>query len=189
MRCDDGIAFPLVVNVGQTYHDNADLYFNGLFQFEAVYEVEVLDTLPITVPYGTFDHCVHFRITLSVGGSIAQQWDEWWAHGVGVVKMQGIAGDGANRLRELTSMSIPIEDQELAAPQIQLGEDVVEFVIAPTVYGRRYQLQQSETLTSGHWDDVVAERVGNGEPLIIQIPRNPSVQRRFYRLELDPDAL
>ena len=74
----------------------------------------------------------------------------------------------------------------LEAPRIRLVGGNVELTVAQSVTGRSYQVQQSDTLAAGNWVDVGAERLGDGGPLVITIPRAPGVPRRFYRLALNP---
>jgi len=80
----------------------------------------------------------------------------------------------------------PIDPSELVAPRVVLVDGDVEFTIEPTVSGRRYQLQQSDTMDVGTWLDVGAVRTGDGTALVMTIPREPLAPRRFYRVALDP---
>ncbi len=105
---DGGLVFPEIVNTGSSYAPTADAYVNGRFQATVTDTMQVLDTLPVTVPAGTFPDCVHLRFRISVGALLIQSWDEWWARGVGIVKMQGVSGDGKGRLRELVSSVNPV---------------------------------------------------------------------------------
>lgn len=333
LRFDQGFSFPLSAAVGQSYQDTSDVYSDGVFVFEAVLEMQVLDTSPVTVPADTFVDCVHLRFTVTDSGTVIDQWDEWWARGVGVVKLQGLDGSGASRLRELTSWSVPSIDSNLAdaldtpgrvwfnggnipwgnqsavthdsqdaaragaisgsetswmetvvegpcrlefwwkanlyggdgfmiqigdsysdwgvapgggsisydwtkfsmdlplgshvvrwtwrngtgsatgqgglwidevnlprpvspliverermAPRMATTGDNIDFTIDPSIYGRRYQLQQRETLESGNWVDEGPEYEGNGGSLVIRTIRDAGTPRRFYRIALDPES-
>lgn len=114
LHFDGGFSYPTSVGVGQSYIDAGDVFINGIFQFEAVMQLQVLDTTPLTVPAGLFSDCVHLRFTVTNGGTVIDQWDEWWARNVGMIKLQGLAGSGAPRLRELVSTSMAPADANLA---------------------------------------------------------------------------
>jgi hypothetical protein len=105
MRYDGGWSYPETIDVGATASANVDVYENGVFLGVGSGTVAALDTLPVTVPAGTFTDCVHLRIT-TLEGTSTRVSEEWWARGVGVVKVQGVSGDGANRLRELVSTDL-----------------------------------------------------------------------------------
>jgi hypothetical protein len=72
------------------------------------------------------------------------------------------------------------------APQIAVTTDSVQLTIDPTINGRRYQVQKSETMTGNDWLDTGTEQTGTGAPLVITVPRNPLEPRCFYRVALDP---
>jgi hypothetical protein len=80
----------------------------------------------------------------------------------------------------------PIDPGELVAPKIAIVGGNVEFTIQHSVSGRRYQLQQSDTMQPGSWVDVGVESSGDGNMLVIPIPYEAGVPRRFYRMALDP---
>ncbi|MCX6874729.1 MAG: immunoglobulin domain-containing protein [Verrucomicrobia bacterium] len=79
----------------------------------------------------------------------------------------------------------PITAAELLPPKLAIAGGNLIFTIEPTVPGRIYQLQQSNTLAPGPWLDVGPARTGNGNPLVITTPREPTASRRFYRIALD----
>jgi hypothetical protein len=78
----------------------------------------------------------------------------------------------------------PLGPRELVAPRIAISGGNVDFTVQPSVAGRTYQLQVSDTMAAGTWQDVGEERVGDGNDLVISIPYVPSVRQRFYRLAL-----
>ncbi len=84
------------------------------------------------------------------------------------------------------SAQTPIGADELMPPAIRFVGAEVEISVKQSVVGRRYQLQQSDTLAPGSWVDVETERLGNGGPLVIATPRPVGVLKQFYRLALDP---
>ena len=73
---------------------------------------------------------------------------------------------------------------ELVAPQIAITGGNVNLTVQPSVAGRSYQLQVSDTMAPGTWQDVGAVRMGDGNNLVISIPYVPEVRQRFYRLAL-----
>lgn len=118
IRLDGGLVYPASVIVGRTYSPAGDAYFDGKFEGVVTYSMKVLDTLPVAVPAGTFADCVHLRFSRLEGGSVAATHDEWWARGVGMVRMQGISGDGKARVRLLVSSTI------LPSPEISVQQPV-----------------------------------------------------------------
>jgi formylglycine-generating enzyme required for sulfatase activity len=91
------------------------------------------------------------------------------------------------------SATLPVADaapaitpSELAAPKIAIAGDKVVLTVFPTVSGRRYQAQRSDTMANGSWVNVGGGFVGNGGALVIPIAHDPGVGMRFYRLVLDP---
>jgi len=108
-RCDGGVVFPVSMNIGQTSSQSADYYTNGVYAGVLSCSLQVIDTLPVTVPAGTFSDCVHVRLTITKSGNEpgVQVKDEWWARGVGPVKKQGISGPGSGLLWNLISYTIP----------------------------------------------------------------------------------
>ncbi|MCX6878552.1 MAG: hypothetical protein NTW21_32770, partial [Verrucomicrobia bacterium] len=90
-----------------------------------------------------------------------------------------------NNIAVVTPMP-PIAPGELLAPQIAISGGNLTFTVRPSVAGRRYQLQQSDTMESGSWIDVGPVFLGDGADLVITIPRDPTAPQRFYRLALDP---
>lgn len=85
-----------------------------------------------------------------------------------------------------TSGQTPITPGELlASPKLEISGGTMEFTVQPSVPGRRYQLQCSDSPAAGKWQEVGAERTGDGQTLVISIPFDPALQRHFYRLMLD----
>jgi formylglycine-generating enzyme required for sulfatase activity len=74
----------------------------------------------------------------------------------------------------------------MVAPAVGLSGVTVTLTVRPSVPGRRYQLQYSDSLVSGTWANVEAERVGDGNNLVITTPYDPAVPQRYYWLVLDP---
>ncbi len=265
-RIDGGCALPASVVVGNTYSPTADYYYNGAYQGVYAHSVQVLDVFPVTVPAGTFADCVHLRISPTFDGMPFDPTDEWWARGVGMVKMQGVGIDNAAVLRELVSCSSPViapmlksanenaQSYEVAittggawtaaesldwislspasgsgsgtvtvtlaqnltgtarqglvviagtghwvmqnsvvlpaAPGASQGPEIgisgvgMNFTVQSSVVGHKYQLQYSDTMAAGTWQDLEAAHVGNGSPLVIATPYDPTAPKRYYRLKL-----
>ena len=100
IRVDGGLNFGSTLNTGQTIERSAPAYSGGNYIGELTASLSLLGLETITVPAGTFDDCLHLRF--NIDGS--QLYDEWWAQGVGIVKMEGVSGQGSGRFRELVSL-------------------------------------------------------------------------------------
>jgi formylglycine-generating enzyme required for sulfatase activity len=74
---------------------------------------------------------------------------------------------------------------ELVAPKIEISGGNLNFTIQPSVSGRNYKLEYSGTMVGDTWQDPGVVRVGDGNNLVISIPYDPMMPRRFYRLVLD----
>jgi formylglycine-generating enzyme required for sulfatase activity len=73
---------------------------------------------------------------------------------------------------------------ELVAPKMEISGGNVNFTIQPSVSGRNYQLQYSDTMADGTWTNVGVLRSGDGDDLVISTPYESAVQRRFFRITL-----
>jgi len=73
---------------------------------------------------------------------------------------------------------------ELVAPKIEISGGNLNFTVQPSVAGRNYQLQYSDTMATGNWTDIGVGCAGDGSNLVISTPCAPGVARRFYRLAL-----
>ena len=89
-------------------------------------------------------------------------------------------------LNTARNQSPPIDPAD--APKIEVVGSNVELTIQPSVSGRQYQLQQSDTMEAGGWVDEGTVHLGDGNDLVITIPYEPAVPKKFYRLILDPTA-
>ena len=79
----------------------------------------------------------------------------------------------------------PITPGELVGPKVGISGGNISFSVQTSVVGRRYQLQGSDSMASGSWQDVGAERTGDGNTVVISTPYDPAVRHRFYWLVLD----
>ncbi|MCX6874715.1 MAG: immunoglobulin domain-containing protein [Verrucomicrobia bacterium] len=82
------------------------------------------------------------------------------------------------------TQSVPITAKELVAPGLAIIGGNLNFTINPSVPGRSYQLQQSDTMAPGTWMDLGALRSGDGNTLVIITPCDPAARRRIYRIAL-----
>jgi formylglycine-generating enzyme required for sulfatase activity len=69
-----------------------------------------------------------------------------------------------------------------AHAQITVGN--LNFTVQPSVVGRNYWLQCSDTMAGGTWTDLGVVRSGDGTDLLISTPYVAEVARRFYRVAL-----
>ena len=83
-----------------------------------------------------------------------------------------------------TADAEPISPRELVAPKLQIIGGNLLFTVQPSVAGRTYLLQYSDTLTGGTWQDLGSAVIGNGSNLVLTAPRT-SDARRYFRLVLD----
>ena len=107
LRADGGLNHGTVVDIGQLNAYSTPAYGGGNYIGVVKLTVMLLDVSNITVPAGTFYGCLHLRFSLT--GALTQTRDEWWAKGVGVVKLQGVSGDGHEQLRLLEKYSFQTE--------------------------------------------------------------------------------
>lgn len=99
-----GLDFGATLDVGQTKFSEVPVYDSGVLVGSLHGEISLLGVENVTVPAATFNGCLHLRVAVS--GVLNQVWDEWWAPGIGAVKMVGISGDGSGRLRELVKHTV-----------------------------------------------------------------------------------
>jgi sulfatase modifying factor 1 len=77
-----------------------------------------------------------------------------------------------------------IAPSELVAPKLEISGGNLNFTVQPSIVGRSYQLQYSDSMAAGTWMDVETARAGDGGNLLISIPYESASQRGFYRLLL-----
>jgi formylglycine-generating enzyme required for sulfatase activity len=77
-----------------------------------------------------------------------------------------------------------ITPDELVAPKLEISGGNLNFTIQPSVSGRNYQLQCSDTMTAGTWQNSGVVWSGNGGNLVIPTPYDAGVRKRFYRFAL-----
>ena len=94
LRVDRGFIITNRLAVGQTVSLTRSAYTNGVYRGQITFKLQLLEVTNVTVPAGLFEQCLHVRITLSLGSS-SQVHDDWLANSQGMIKQQGVSGDGA----------------------------------------------------------------------------------------------
>jgi formylglycine-generating enzyme required for sulfatase activity len=77
-----------------------------------------------------------------------------------------------------------IAPSELVAPKLEISDGILKFTIQPSVSGRNYQLQWSDSMAGGTWPDLGVLRSGDGGQIILITPFIPSATKRFFRVAL-----
>ena len=88
-------------------------------------------------------------------------------------------------LTVFASAAEPIAPGELVAPKIEIIGGNLNFTVQPSVAGRTYLLQYSDTLQGGTWQNLGSAVIGNGNNLVLTTPHTAGTPRRFFRLALD----
>ena len=89
----------------------------------------------------------------------------------------------------IVSAFAQIGTSELVAPKFEISGGNLHFTVLPSVSGRTYQLQWSDSMADGTWSDLEAIKEGDGNELLITTAYQPTVPRRFYRLALGDAAV
>ena len=80
------------------------------------------------------------------------------------------------------SVDAQIAPGELVAPKLEMSGGNLNFTVQPSLAGRNYRLQCSDTMAGGTWTDVGVVRSGDGGNLVMSHPYESAVQRRFFRV-------
>ena len=101
-------------------------------------------------------------------------------------RLTATSGGGTSPGGDMTfaTPAVPISASELVAPKMAISGGNVHFTVQASVAGRGYQLQCSDTMVPGSWQDLGPVRVGDGNDLPITTQYAPAAGRRFYRLAL-----
>ena len=84
-----------------------------------------------------------------------------------------------------TPVSPPITQTEMQAPAMGIAGGNANLSVAASVVGHTYQLQKSETLAPGSWQNIGSPVPGNGGTLNFSEPvPPPSTPRCFYRFSI-----
>ena len=96
----------------------------------------------------------------------------------------------ASAIAALTTLtepaSLPVTEEELRAPRLVIGGGVASITATKSVAGHSYQLQYSDSLSSGTWINLGVSQAGTGAELSFEVPMPSGIQRRFYRLIIQP---
>jgi sulfatase modifying factor 1 len=96
-----------------------------------------------------------------------------------------LASLAALTLTHAPSVDAQIAPAELVAPKLEISGGNMNFTVQPSVLGRSYHLQYSGTMADDSWQNSGVVQIGDGNSLVISIPYEPGMPRRFYRLVLD----
>jgi hypothetical protein len=100
-----------------------------------------------------------------------------------VIQFDSLAAPTGNGPAE-TLPPAPITADELRAPAIFLTGGNASITTAISVAGHLYQLQSSDNLAAGSWQNHGPARPGSGGQLEFVLPLYPEAGRRFYRLQI-----
>jgi len=96
IRANGGGTFPQTLKLGQFASVSRELFDGGVCLGTVTIKFTAVSWGSVTVPAGTFDDCLKVRITISIGGQTQAQ-DEWWARGVGAVKLRNVPDNGEDQ--------------------------------------------------------------------------------------------
>ncbi|MDX2110953.1 MAG: hypothetical protein SFY80_11995 [Verrucomicrobiota bacterium] len=158
---DGGLNMGSTLAVGQLITSSAPVYNDGHYMGNISCSIQLLEIALVDVPAGKYDNCLHLRFTITNGET--QVWDEWWASGVGPVKMQGVSGAGAKRLRELQHFSIGLPLAEsLNTPTISIISEKPAWFGQNTITHDGNNAAQSPILASGQVSQMETTLQGPG---------------------------
>jgi uncharacterized delta-60 repeat protein len=137
IRYDTGLGLPMQVAIGQAYTNKAACFSNGVYWGQASLVSEVLGWETTAVPLWVFSDNLHLRFSLSMDGAGVQAWEEWWAKGVGQVKLAGISGNTAAEYRELQTVNFdfPLPPMVTASPAGQVPDRGASVTLEVTAAG------------------------------------------------------
>ncbi len=94
-------------------------------------------------------------------------------------------GDGMTNAREFAAGTAPDDSTDVLRASIELDSpDII--VSFPSVIGRAYRIEKSDTLAAGSWTPLLDDIAGTGGVIEIADPGAASLPRRFYRIVLIP---
>jgi len=97
------------------------------------------------------------------------------------------AGNSAGASFTVTVTVQPVTAAETHASKLAVSGSTLSVSVDPSVPGRTYQLQRTDSLTSGTWTSVGTPQVGDGvNAAVLSDSFDRTVLRRFYRLQLGP---
>lgn len=84
--------FPVTMAIGESATWQGSFYDgSGNVFADGSLTLQIIEQTAATVPAGTFSDCIHLRVTITAG-ALTQVQEEWWALGVGRIRMTRISG-------------------------------------------------------------------------------------------------
>ena len=188
-RGNAGFVWTNRMAVGQTLSLTRNVYFNGAYQGQGTAKIQLLDVSTVTVPAGTYPGCLHIRISITIGGQTDVH-DEWLAPGLGMVKSDGISGDGALEYWELIHANPPSSSaapaNTVVAAPAPPPPPSLQLVPTPSGYllilsgqaGANYVIESTEADGHWHWTPIWTGAL-DGETMTI--PVNLTAPSGLYR--------
>jgi autotransporter-associated beta strand protein len=128
--------------------------------------------------------------TIIVPNTVATSYNDTgvtnWTTYYYVVSAINAGGEGMNSAQAAAQpQSPPISAAEKgASSKISLSGSDGTLTFTSSVEGHTYQLQYIDSLTNGTWSNFGPAQPGTGGDLILAVPYDNSVPRRFYRLQI-----
>jgi hypothetical protein len=101
-----------------------------------------------------------------------------------VVSAVNAGGEGANSAEAVARPSPVFSLQELQAPALALSGSAGSISVHSSVLGHSYQLQTTNDLVNGPWQNRGSQQSGTGNDLIFSVLIDPAVSRGFFRVQL-----
>jgi hypothetical protein len=90
--------------------------------------------------------------------------------------------EGADSAEAVATPSVPISDEELRGGSFAIFPTGGIYTFTSSVLGHTYQLQYSDDLLPGTWQNIGSIRAGTGGDLQFDVPLEPGTPRRFFRI-------
>jgi autotransporter-associated beta strand protein len=102
-----------------------------------------------------------------------------------VVSALNAAGESTNSVQAGAKPFAPVAAGELKGPAIAISGQTAQLTV-PSVYGRIYQLQRTDSLNPSSWTNIGDSQIGTGGVLILSDSNATLLSRRFYRIQIQP---
>ena len=133
-------------------------------------------------------HSAHAIVDLN-GNGMSDVWEQFFQAG-GASPSADSDFDGQTNLAESLAGTNPFDPKSVfKATQVSVGSGNITLKWA-SVFGQRYQIQTSATLSAPAWQDLGAPFAGTGQEMSASFGLIPGEQRKFYRVavsSLDSD--